>query len=138
MSCYHRLVDCKFLANASVEISRAKRLLINDLTMLGNPNMHSFNDAHNKRTYYEVGNTLGFFQELYEIDLKKNRIYYLQYEPFLMVASNSKKLIDSAIIASNKVNGDIPLYRHVHVINKMRIHTVLYNTNFIVPPITLN
>lgn len=138
MSCYHKLVDCKFIANASVEISKAKRLLINDITMLGNPNSHSFDSAHNKQVYYEVGNSLGFFQELYGIDLKKNRIYYLQYDPFLMIASNSKKLIDSAIEASNKVNGDIPLFRHMHTINKMRIHTVLYNTNFVVPPISLN
>ena len=138
MGCYHKLVDCKFIANASVEISKAKRLLISDITMFGNPNIHSFDPAHNKQVYYEVGNALGFFQELYGIDLQKNRIYYLQYDPFLMVASNSKKLIDSAILASNKVNGDVPVYRNTHIIHKMRIHTVLYNTNFTVPPMLLN
>ena len=100
--------------------------------------IHSFDKDRNKRTYYEVGNTLGFFQELYNIELQRNRIYYLQYDRFLMIASNSKRLIESAIHATANVNGDFPLYRATHTINKIRMHTVLYDTDFILPPPSMN
>lgn len=126
------------MANARLEISRAKRLLISDVAMFGKGNIHYFNYARNKQIYYEVGNTLGFFQELYNIKLQKNRIYYLQYDRYLMVASNSKRLVETAITASANVNGDFPLFRNTHTINKVRIHTVLFDTDFILPPPSLN
>jgi len=138
MSCFNSLVDSKFIANARIEILKAKRLLIEDITMIGGGVRHTFNKDHNRQTYYEVGNMLGFFQELYQINLKKDRIYYLQYDNFLMVVSNSKKLIESAILASHSVNGDIPLYRGLHTINKVRVHTVLFNTDFTLPPSSVN
>jgi hypothetical protein len=126
------------MANACVEILKAKRLLIEDTIMIGGGTSHTFNKARNKQTYYEVGNMLGFFQELYGIDLKKDRVYYLQYDKFLMVVSNSKKLVDSAITASHNVNGDVPIHRGKHVINKMIVHTVLFNTDFTLPPPSVN
>ncbi len=138
MSCFKSLVDSKFIANACVEILKAKRLLIEDITMIGGGVSHTFNRDQSRQTYYEVGNMLGFFQELYQINLKKNRIYYLQYENFLMVVSNSKKLIESAIAASYNVNGDIPVHRGLHTINKTRVHTVLFNTDFTLPPSSVN
>jgi hypothetical protein len=138
MSCFTSLVDSKFLANARIEILTAKRLLIEDTIMIGGGTRHTFNKARNKQTYYEVGNMLGFFQELYNLELQKDRIYYLQYDKFLMVVSNSKKMVDSAIMASHNVNGDVPVYRGIHTINKMRIHTVLFNTDFTLPPPSVN
>lgn len=138
MSCFKHLVDCKFIANARLEILRAKRLLINDTAMFGTKNTHHFNYAYNKQIYYQVGNNLGFFQELYNIGIQKNRIYYLQYDKFLMIASNNKRLIETAITATANVNGDFPLFRSIHTINKIRIHTVLFNTEFTLPPPSLN
>ena len=138
MNCFKSLVSSKFIANAPFEILRAKRALTNDVKMFGQRHTHVFNHRVNKINYYEVGNTLGFFQELYNIDIKANRIYYLQYDRFLMVASNSKKLVDSAITASANVNGDFPLFRTMHVINKVRVHTVLFNTDFTLPSPSVN
>ena len=138
MSCFNSLVNSKFIANARVEILKAKRLLIQDIAMIGGSAGHTFNSDRNKQTYYEVGNTLGFFQELYTIDLKKDRIYYLQYDNYLMVVSNSKKLVESAITASYNVNGDLPIHRGLHTINKFRLHTVLFDTNFTLPPSSVN
>lgn len=138
MSCFKTLVDSKFIANARIEISQAKRSLVNDTTMFGLKNGHSFNRELNRNAYYEIGNMLGFFQELYNIELQKDRIYYLQYDRFLMVASNNKKLVDTAVQASANVNGDFPLFRTIHTINKIRVHTVLFNTDFTMPPASTN
>lgn len=138
MSCFKSLVNSKFIANACVEILKAKQLLIEDIAMIGGGVKHTFDKDHNRQTYYDIGNMLGFFQELYLISLKKDRIYYLQYDNFLMVVSNSKKLVESAILASHNVNGDLPLHRGLHTINKVRVHTVLFNTDFTLPVPSVN
>jgi len=138
MNCYQSLVSSKFIANAPSEIYKAKRILIHDATMGNVKSRHTFNYNSNKERYYSIGNTLGFFNELYNLDLIKNRLYYLQYDRFLLIASNSKRLINSAILATHNVNGDVPFYRALHVISKLRMHTALFDTSFTVPPISPN
>lgn len=138
MNCYQSLVSSKFIANAPSEIGKAKRALIGDVNLGNMSTKHVFDNNHNKQRYYNVGNNLGFFNELYNMTLLKNRLYYLQYDRFLLIASNSKRLIDAAVLAAHNVNGDVPFYRALHVIAKLRMHTALYDTSFTVPPISPN
>lgn len=138
MSCFQSLVGNKFMADAPFEILKAKRLLVNEHPIFGDEYKHSFDKNQNQQAYYHVGNSLGFFNELYNIDVKSRRLYYLQYDRFLMIACRSKRLIDSAIKAAANVNGDVPIYKTKHVIRKVGIHTVLFNTNFTVPPVSPN
>ena len=138
MNCFKTFVGNKFMADAPFEILKAKRLLIDDHPIFGDEFKHSFDKNHNQQAYYHVGNSLGFFNELYNIDVNNKRLYYLQYDRFLMIACRSKRLIDSAIRAATNVNGDVPIYKTKHVIRKVGIHTVLFNTNFTIPPVSPN
>lgn len=138
MSCFQALVSNKFIINAPHEILRAKKVILKDAGGVADGMTHSFDKNQNQLTYYHVGNNLGFFQELYNIDAKTKRLYYLQYDRYLMIACRDKRLIDNAIKAAINVNGDVPLYRTIHTIRKVRIHTVLFNTNFTIPPSSPN
>jgi hypothetical protein len=138
MSCFQALVGNKFMADAPFEILKAKRLLVNEHPIFGDEFRHTFDKNLNQQAYYHVGNSLGFFNELYNIDTNSKRLYYLQYDRFLMIACRSKRLIDTAIKAATNVNGDVPIYRTKHVIRKVGIHTVLFNTNFTIPPVSPN
>ena len=138
MSCFQSLVGNKFMADAVAEILSAKHRLAKDYPIFGDEHTHTFDKSLNQQAYYHVGNTLGLFQELYNINVESKNLYYLQYDRFLMIAGRSKRLIDSAIKAGMNVNGDVPIYRTKHTIRKVRIHTVLFNTNFTVPPVSPN
>ena len=138
MSCFQSLVGNKFMTNALTEIGKAKDHILKEYPILSDEHTHTFDANQNQQAYYHVGNTFGFFQELYNVDVSSRNLYYLQYDRFLMIAGRSKRLIDSAIRAGMNVNGDVPIYRTKHTIRKVRIHTVLFNTNFTVPPASLN
>jgi len=138
MSCFKALIDNKFMTNALTEISKAKDLIVKEYPALCDEHTHVFDKNLNQQAYYHVGNSLGFFQELYNIDVSSRNLYYLQYDRFLMIAGRSKRLIDSAIRAGMNVNGDVPIYRTKHTIRKVGIHTVLFNTNFTIPPVSPN
>lgn len=138
MSCFQSLVSSKFIVNAPREILRAKQLLLKDVGGIVSDMTHTFDKNYNQQTYYQVGNNLGFFQELYNINAQPKQLYYLQYDRYLMIVCRSKRLIDNAIRAAVNVNGDVPLYRTIHTIHKVRVHTVLFNTNFTIPPTSLN
>ena len=138
MSCFQSLVGSKFIINALSEIDKAKSLINKDCPALSDEHTHTFDKSLNQQVYYHVGNVLGFFQELYNVDVSSRNLYYLQYDRFLMIAGRSKRLIDSAIRAGMNVNGDVPIYRTKHTIRKVGIHTVLFNTNFTIPPVSPN
>lgn len=138
MSCFQSLVGNKFMIDALSEIGKAKSLIVKEYPALSDEYTHTFDKNLNQQAYYHVGNALGFFQELYNIDVSSRNLYYLQYDRFLMIAGRSKRLIDSAIRAGMNVNGDVPIYRTKHVIRKVGIHTVLFNTNFTIPPVSPN
>ena len=138
MSCYQSLVSNRFIFNAPTELSRAKKFLTTSVAMTHNGASHSFDREQNKIAYYTIGNTIGFFSEFYNLQPEPRKIYYLNYENYLMVVSRSKALLDTAIRSALNVNGDIPLFRHKHTIDKKVIHTVLFNTDFTIPPAALN
>tara|TARA_R110000868_G_scaffold155670_1_gene382107 strand:+ start:198 stop:614 length:417 start_codon:yes stop_codon:yes gene_type:complete len=138
MSCYQSLVSNRFICNAPSELLSAKRYLKASVAMTHNGTAHSFIREQNKVAYYTIGNTLGFFEEMYRIDTELGKLYYLTYENYLMVLSRNRTLIDTAVSSAHNVNGDIPLYRHKHTVNKKVIHTVLFNTDFTIPPASLN
>ena len=138
MSCFQSLVGNKFMANAPFEILKAKRVLVSEHPIFADEFKHTFDREINQQAYYHVGNSLGFFNELYNIDINSKRLYYLQYDRFLMIACRNKRLIDSAIRAGMNVNGDVPIYRTKHTIRKVGIHTVLFNTNFTIPSVSPN
>ena len=138
MSCYQSLVSNRFIFNAPTELLSAKRYLTATVAMSHNGTTHSFNAEQNRNAYYMVGNTIGFFDEICSLTPETGKLYYLTYENYLMVVSRNKPLIDIAIRSAHNVNGDLPLFRHKHTINKKVIHTVLFNTDFTIPPASLN
>ena len=138
MSCYQSLVSNRFIFNAPSELLSAKKFLRTSVAMTHNGTSHSFVREQNKTAYYTIGNTIGFFEEMYNIETEPGKLYYLTYENYLMVISRNKPLINIAISSAHNVNGDIPLFRHKHTINKKVIHTVLFNTDFTIPPAALN
>ena len=138
MNCYQSLVSSRFLANAPHEIARAKYNLTAGTGATIDNNVHIFDPNYRQQNYYIVGNELGFFEGLYNINYEDRKIYYLNYENYLMVATRSKVLLDSAVAAAQNVNGDVVLYRTKHTINKKIVHTALFNTNFTIPPAALN
>ena len=138
MSCYQSLVSNRFIFNAPSELLSAKKFLTTTIAMSHNGTTHSFNVEQNKTAYYMVGNNIGFFEEMYNLTLETGKLYYLTYDNYLMIISRNKPLIDTAIRSAHNVNGDFPLFRHKHTINKKVIHTVLFNTDFTIPPASLN
>lgn len=138
MSCFQSLVSNRFIHNALSELLSAKKFLKATVAMTHNGTAHSFIREQNKIAYYTIGNAIGFFEEMYNIETELGKLYYLTYENYLMILSRNRPLIDTAISSAHNVNGDIPLYRHKHTVNKKVIHTVLFNTEFTIPPTSLN
>lgn len=138
MKCFTTLVDNKFLANARVELIDARARIISEVAPNPGNNAFVFDRNERQQAYYTIGNMYGFFEQLYNMELEKNRIYYLTYDCYIMVVARNKPLIDSAIQSAHNVNGDVPLYRTKHKFNKSLVHCVLFNTNFTIPPATLN
>ncbi len=139
MNCYQSLVANKFLANAPAELSSAKRILLTTATMATHQSpKHIFNPADAEALYYSIGNRLGFFDEIYKIKPQPNKIYYLNYDVYMMICSRNKRILDAAILAAHNVNGDVPIFRKKHMIYRKTLHVALFNTNFTVPPASLN
>lgn len=139
MNCYQALVANRFLANAPAELSSAKRILLNTATMATHKSTkHTFDMAEAEALYYSIGNNLGFFEEIYKIKPQANKIYYLNYDVYMMICSRNKRMLDTAISAAHNVNGDVPMFRKKHTIQRKIVHVALFNTNFTVPPASLN
>jgi len=137
MSCYQNLVRSTFIAAASQQLHQARTAITADMGMFYQSGVHKFDNEYNKVAYYNIGNVYGFFAELYK-PIEKEKIYYLNYKQFTFAFSSKKKVIDAAIQYGYKVNGDVPLFRYKHIINKQTVHTVLFDTNFTVPPSSVN
>jgi hypothetical protein len=138
MKCFATLVDSKFLANARTQMIDARARIVSEVAPTPENNTHFFDRNTRQQNYYTIGNMYGFFDQLYSLDIVSNRIYYLNYDCYMMIMSRNKPLVDSAIIAAHNVNGDVPLFRTKHKFNGKLVHCVLFNTNFTIPPATLN
>ena len=138
MNCFTTLVTNKFLANARDQIIDARARIISEVAPSPENNTHIFDRNERQQIYYTIGNMYGFFDQLYQIEFETNKIYYLNYDSYLMIVTRNKPLIDSAIQAAHNVNGDIPLHRTKHRFNNKMVHCVLFNTNFTIPPASLN
>ncbi len=138
MSCFTTLVTNRFLANAHSEMIDARARIVSEIAIDPANNTFVFDRNQRQEVYYIVGNMYGFFDQLYNIQFEDNRIYYLTYDCYMMVVSRKKPLIDAAISSAHNVNGDIPYYRTKHKFGGKLVHSVLFNTNFTIPPVTLN
>ena len=138
MSCFATLVTNQFLANAKSEMIDARARIVSEIALSPANNTFVFDRNERQQVYYVVGNMYGFSDQLYNMQLEDNRIYYLTYDCYMMIISRKKPLIDTAVVAAHNVNGDIPYYRTKHKFNGKLVHSVLFNTNFTIPPVTLN
>jgi hypothetical protein len=126
MNCFKRLVDSNFLANAKNELVAAQRVLKAaealpfDATLIFNRD-----DAKYVYDCYVEDYALLFEVEQSTTEISKDVIYYIQEEHVLFIYSRSKKMVDEAVLYSYSVNGDVPLFRAKHIINKHAIHTAL-------------
>lgn len=139
MNCFKRLVDSNFLANAKNELLAAQRVLKAeeahpfDATLIFNRD-----DAKYVYDCYVEDYALLFEVEQSEEELLKDAIYYIQEEHILFIYSKTKKLVDEAVLYSYNVNGDIPLYRGRHKVDKQVVFTALIDVRIPFSPSSPN
>lgn len=139
MTCFTNLVQSSFLNNVDNELSQARSYLRDlDSAILYRDNTHLFNKKSNRELYYSLCNDLGFFDGLYATMDDFKGVSYISYDRYLFVYSRSKTFLKHDIAYCNRVNGDIPIFVHKHVIDGKTVHTALFDTNFTIPPPTPN
>ena len=139
MSCFEKLSESKFLSNIRLELLEAQHILHeNDNILLPKDNTHSFDKVKTKETYYYICNEIGFFDELYSIDLDYKGTCYAQADKYLFLFSRSKTSLAEDIGYNHRLNGDIPLFTHKHVVNGKVVYTALFDITFTIPPIGPN
>ena len=138
MNCYHNLVRSRFIAAASQQLQQARTAIVAEVNMVYESGMHKFDKEYNKVVYYHISNSYGFFNHMYDDSIEKDKIYYYTYKQFTFAFSTKKKLIDASILYAYNTNGDIPLFRHKHILKGRTLHTVLFDINFTVPPSSVN
>ncbi len=139
MNCFKRLVDSNFLANAKNELLAAQRVLKAEEALPFDATL-IFNRDDAKYVYdcYIEDYALLFEVEQSEEELLKDAIYYIQEDHILFIYSKTKKLVDEAILYSYNVNGDIPLYRGRHKVNRQVVFTALIDVRIPFSPSSPN
>ena len=138
MKCFKQLVNSKFLAKASEELNRARKLIQYDdsVPLFDPPTMH-FHKADKKYVYECYMEDFGFINELMDSGdpeySDKNMIFYIQEDPIMFIYSRSKRLITEAIKYSFYVNGDIPIHTTKHVIDGRVWFTTMIDTRIPFP-----
>lgn len=133
MSLFRDLIANKFLANASGELQRAKAIISEQEI----DNFHTFILEEKKELYYFYFEDAEFYRDLMDISLEeaeKDLIYIVNKGTLMFCFSMSKKQIDETIMFCHNLNGDIPIHRTKHLLQGKYIHTVMFDTSFILPP----
>ena len=134
MSCYHKLVQSKFIGNAPAELQQARMALGMSAPK---PLTHSYGLGRRvKRVVYNK------YLEYYELlsypaevsDEFYHDLHYIKVDHLLFAFSGKKAHIDNACDHSYKVNGDIPYYRTQHLINGRVFYAVLIDIRFSMVP----
>ena len=135
MSCFEKLTKSRFLSNVGSELLEAQHVLHEtDELILPKDATHIFDKEKAKDIYYYVCNEIGFFDELYTMDLDYKGTCYAQADKYLFIFSRSKVSITDDIGFNNRVNGDIPIFTHKHVVNGKVVYTALIDVTFTIPP----
>jgi hypothetical protein len=136
MKCFKQLVQSKFLAQASEELSRARKVADNGEALYFDPSL-IYNKADRKYIYDcyvedymlldEIENSFDSEEDY------KDVIFYSQEDHLLFIFSRSRKLIKEAILYSFNVHGDIPLHKSKHNIHNKLWFTALIDTRMPFP-----
>ena len=136
MNCYKQLVQSKFLAKASEELSRARKVVNDEEAPLFDTAL-IYNKTDRKYIYdcyVEDYMLLDEIQNTFDPEEDyKDTIFYLQEDYILFVYSRSRKLIKEAVLYSYNVHGDIPLHKSKHTIHNKVWFTVLIDTRMPFP-----
>ena len=136
MHCYKQLVQSKFLAKASEELSRARKVVNDEEAPLFDTAL-IYNKADRKYIYdcyVEDYMLLDEIQNTFDPEEDyKDTIFYLQEDYILFVYSRSRKLIKEAVLYSYNVHGDIPLHKSKHTIHNKIWFTVQIDTRMPFP-----
>lgn len=131
MKCYKQLVQSKFLAKASEELSRARKFVNNEEASLFSTTL-TFNKADRKYIYDCYVEEFMLLDEIQnEFDPEedyKDIVFYLQEDYILYMYSRSRRLIKEAVLYSYNVHGDIPIHKSKHVIHSKVWFTALIDT----------
>jgi hypothetical protein len=134
MALLENLIKSKFLTNLRTELKEAKRAIIDSNILLYQESTHYADRETARQLYYEVCESYGFFDILHTVSPTSKLVHYIHSEQFIFAVCRSKSSLKQAIYYALSVNGDVPVYTHKHKVNNHLIHTVLFDTTFIVSP----
>lgn len=139
MSCFEKLVRSNFLANAKKELLAAQQVLKAEEALFFEP-VFLFDKQAAKYMYESYVDTYALLYEIQEsgFSLSKDTIYYIQEDHILFIYSKTRKLVDEAILYSYNVNGDVPIYRGRHKLDKQVIFTALIDVRIPFSPFSPN
>jgi hypothetical protein len=136
MKCFKRLVHSKFLAKASEELSRARKVLHDGEAPLFDTT-YLYNKSDRKYVYdcyIEDYMLLDEIENAFDpTEDYKNIVFYLEEDYLLFVYSRSRKLIQEAVAYSFNVHGDIPIHKSKHTIHNKVWYTALIDTRMPFP-----
>lgn len=131
MKCYKQLVQSKFLAKASEELARARKVLHDGEAPLFDTTLH-YNKADRKYVYDCYIQDFMLLEELEnQFDPSedyKDVVFYMQEDYLLFIYSRSRKLLIEAVDYSFNVHGDIPIHKSRHTIHNKTWFTALIDT----------
>jgi len=131
MNCYKQLVQSKFLANASKELARARKVLHDGEAPLFETTLH-YNKLDRKYVYdcyVEDYMLLAEIEHQFDPTVDyKDVVFYMEEDYLLFIYSRSRNLLKEAVMYSYTVHGDIPIHKSRHTINGKVWFTALIDT----------
>jgi hypothetical protein len=136
MNCYKQLVQSKFLANASKELARARKVLHDGEAPLFETTLH-YNTLDRKYVYDCYVKDYGLLDDIENgfdptVDYK-DIVFYIEEDHLIIIYSRSRNLLKEAVMYSYNVHGDIPIHKSRHTINGKVWFTALIDARMSFP-----
>lgn len=139
MDCLDKLIYSKFLRQLGEEIDVAKSTVNKIIENCPEPGSLPLSRNAKLRKYSSYMQLCGFRTEFDQFDPKdKYTMYYMNEGGILLIAAQTKYVIDIAIKQSLTTAGNIPFHRTKHLVNGKYFHFAMYDLLFKLPAITLN
>lgn len=149
MNCFRRLIECKFLSEATRELQQARDAISQETQSMVEEEEASSTHTVNSPLYYIYGLASSTKRIFYTNCIRQFRLvesmrdtlteearqlFFIRIEYLHFFFSRSKSVLESACTYAYNVNGEIPYYKGKHKVGGRVFYTALIDTRFSLVP----
>lgn len=134
MNCFDKLINSKFLRQLGTEIDVAKSTVTNLIKNCPEPGSLPLSRDGKVRKYNSYMRLCGFRSEFDIFDPNDyDTLYYMNEGGILLIAAQTKQIVDIAILQSLTTAGNIPFHRTKHIVHGKFFYFAMYDLLFKIP-----